>query len=340
MNTTCPTGGVFDHMFGQAKQKPQERRIIIITGVTVAVMVAEIIAGLLTGSMALLADGVHMGTHALALGLAAAAYIFARRYAGDRRFSLGTGKAGELTGFASALMLGFAAVLLFAEAVERLLAPQPIAYGEALVVAVIGLVVNLASALGLMGGGHAHCGTHNHDHGHSHSHDHAHNHNHHAHDHKHDHDATSGHPAHQDNNLRAAFLHIMADAVTSVAAIIALLLGWYFGLAWLDPLVAGVASCVILVWAFSLGRDTGRVLLDAEAPDSVRREIQLALEKGGDSRVADLHIWSVGPGALMVMASVVTHHDRQPDDYKAVLPRHLGIHHPIIEVQRCHACRL
>lgn len=142
MTTICPTGGIFDHTFGQAEQRPHERRIIAITVVTVVAMAAEILAGLLTGAMALLADGVHMGTHALALGLAAAAYIFARRYAGGRRFSLGTGKAGELAGFASALMLGFAAVLLFAEAVERLLVPRPIAYGDALLVAGIGLAGN------------------------------------------------------------------------------------------------------------------------------------------------------------------------------------------------------
>ncbi|MBB4265992.1 CDF family Co(II)/Ni(II) efflux transporter DmeF [Roseospira visakhapatnamensis] len=311
----CPTIGHFDHRFGGVDARPQEHRVRLVTLITLAVMAVEIAAGLLTGSMALLADGVHMGTHALALGLAAAAYVFARRHAHDPRFSLGTGKTGDLAGFASALMLGFTALLMIGHAVERLLNPQSIAYGEALLIAVIGLVVNVVSAVALTGG-HEH-------HGHGHDHD-----------HRHDHHHGHGH----DNNLRAALVHVIADALTSVGAIIALATAWAYGWRWLDPAVAMVSAAVILVWAYGLLRDTGRVLLDTEAPQTLRRQVLGSLEADGDSRVEDLHMWSVGSGAVMLVASVVTHGDRQPDDYKAALPEDAGICHPIIEVRHCDAC--
>ncbi len=318
----CPTVGHFDHRFGGIDARPQERRVRLVTLITLAVMALEIVAGLLTGSMALLADGVHMGTHALALGLAAAAYVFARRHADDRRFSLGTGKTTDLAGFASALMLGFTALLMMGHAIERLVNPETIHYGEAIVVAVIGLVVNVVSAVALTGG-HEHVG-HGHDHGHSHGH----------HSHAHGHDHSHAH----DNNLRAALVHVIADAVTSVGAIVALAAAWAYGWRWLDPAVAMVAAVVILAWAYGLVRDTGRVLLDAEAPDALRRQVVGCLEADGDSRVQDLHMWSVGSGAMMLVASVVTHGNRQPDDYKDALPEDAGICHPIIEVRRCDAC--
>lgn len=312
-NLTCESYLFHDHSFGQGGRRPQERRAIAVTLLTLLVMAVEIVAGRLTGSMALLADGIHMGTHALALGLAAAAYIFARRHAADRRFSFGSGKAGDLAGFTSALLLGGSVVLLVIESMHRLLTPQPISYREALIVAGIGLVVNIVSALALTGG-------------HSHHHDHV-----------DDRQTTDAHH-HHDHNLRAAIMHVLADALTSVAAIIALLAAWWLGWQWLDPLVALVASGIIALWAYGLLRDTGRVLLDMEAPGEARQQIVTALESDGDSRVTDLHIWSVGPGVYTLVAVVVTHQERHPDQYKTLLPSDLGIHHPIIEVRHCRTC--
>lgn len=311
---TCESYLFHDHSFGQEGRRPQERRAIAVTLLTLVVMVVEIVAGTLTGSMALLADGIHMGTHALALGLAATAYIFSRRHAADRRFSFGSGKAGDLAGFTSALLLGGSVVLLVIESVQRLLTPRPISYREALIVAGIGLVVNIVSAFALTGG-------------HTHHHDHA--------DDQHTND---GHH-HHDHNLRAAIMHVLADALTSVAAIIALLAAWRLGWHWLDPLMALVASGIIALWAYGLLRDTGRVLLDMEAPGEARQQIINALEADGDSRVTDLHIWSVGPGIYTLVAVVVTHRERHPDEYKGLLPTGLGIHHPIIEVRLCRNCR-
>jgi len=314
---SCPTIGHFDHAFGHVDARPKEKRVWLVTAITLAVMVLEVAAGLLTGSMALLADGVHMGTHALALGLAAGAYVFARRHASDRRFSLGTGKTGDLAGFASAVMLGFTAFLMLGQAIERLINPETIAYGEALVVAVLGLAVNAWSAMALTGGHDHH--HHGHAHGHAHSHGHAHGHAH-------------------DNNMRAALVHVITDALTSVGAIAALIAAWTYGWWWLDPLVAVVASGVILVWAYGLVRDTGRVLLDTEASQDLRQRVTGSLEADGQTQVADLHLWSVGSGKLMLVASVVTHGDRDPEDFKAALPASAGICHPIIEVRRCTAC--
>lgn len=307
MNTlSCPTATVYAHDFGQAQRRPAEQRVRSVAILTLVVMFAEIITGIWSGSMALLADGVHMGTHALALGLAAFAYSYSRRHAQDRRFSLGTGKIGELAGYSSALLLIFSAVFLVVESVERLLSPRVIAFQETLVVAFIGLAVNVVSAFWL--------GGHEHDH--------------------HDHDHHGHH--HEDHNHRAAFVHVLADALTSVAAIAALFGAWKLGWNWLDPVVAMVASVVILVWGFGLIRNTGRVLLDSEAPEHERQEVVEALQADGDTRVTDLHIWSVGPGAWTLMASVVTHSERNADDYRKLLSA--DIHHPIIEVVRCKAC--
>ena len=306
----------FDHSFGQTARRPHEVRVLAVTLLTLAVMGVEVLAGWLSGSMALLADGVHMGTHALALGLAYGAYVLARRHAGNRSFSFGTGKLGDLAGFASALLLAGTAVLVSWEAVGRFLAPQPIAYAEAMAVAALGLVVNLISAAMLMGGDHHHHRDHAHDHDHDHHHE--------AHDHG------------QDNNMRAAILHVLADAATSVAAILALAAAWRWGWDWLDPLAALVASALILKWGVGLARDTGAVLLDREAPDALRDVVRAALEADGDSRLVDLHIWSVGPGAWTLVASVVTHDpDAQPADYKRLLPGDVALYHPIIEVQLC-----
>lgn len=312
--TTCPTSTAFAHDFGQAQQRPAEHRVRSVAILTLVVMFAEIFTGIWSGSMSLLADGVHMGTHALALGLAAFAYSYSRRHAQDRRFSLGTGKIGELAGYSSALLLIFSAFFLVVESVERLLSPRAIAFQETLVVAFIGLAVNVVSAFWLGGHDHAEVG---------HGHDHHHGHDHEAH-------------GHEDHNHRAAFVHVLADALTSVAAIAALFGAWKLGWNWLDPVVAMVASGVILVWGFGLIRNTGRVLLDSEAPEHERQEVLEALQADGDTRVTDLHIWSVGPGAWTLVASVVTHSDRNADDYRKLLAD--DIHHPIIEVVRCKVC--
>lgn len=317
MHSKTATDWGQDHSFGQVARHGRERRVLAIVLLTLGAMVVEIGAGWITGSMALLADGVHMGTHAIALGLTYAAFALSRRHAANRAFSLGTGKIGELAGFSSALLLGVSAVLMANEAVWRLITPQPIVYTEAIMVAVFGLAVNVVSALMLAG-----------HHDHDHAHDHAHEHGHGAH---HDHGHAHGH----DNNTRAALLHVLADALTSIAAIVALLAARHFDWVWLDAATALVATGVILVWAWSLARDTGRILVDAEAPAILREQVRAALEADGDSAVVDLHLWSVGSGAWTLVASVVTHHDREPDDYRRALPHGLALHHPIIEVQRC-----
>ncbi len=312
----CPNATPFDHTFGQDTRRPQETRMLAITGLTLGVMVIEVAAGWLTGSMALLTDGVHMGTHALALGLALAAYMFGRRHAHDRSFSFGTGKAGELAGFASALILVLSAFALVGESVSRLLTPQPIAYLEALLVAIVGLIVNVVSAIGLTGG---------HDHHHPHANDHG--------------SADHHRPGHaHDNNLRAALVHVITDAITSLGAIVALLAAWQFGWAWLDPAVAILAAVVILIWGYGLLRDTGRVLLDMEAPDERRESVRAKLESDGTSIVTDLHIWSIGPGVWTLVASITAHANRTPDDYKALLADDPHIHHPIIEIRPCVDC--
>jgi cation diffusion facilitator family transporter len=303
------------HGFGQTVRRPVERRVHAVIALTIVTMIAEVVAGWLTGSMALLADGLHMGTHAFALGLAALAYILTRARALDRRYSFGSGKIGELAGFASALLLGVSALVIAGEAVARLFDPRPIAYGDAIMVAVIGLIVNLASAA-LLGLDHHHSPDDGHDHHHDHGHDHHHGYG-------------------LDTNARAALLHVLADALTSLAAIAAVGLAWMTGWLWADPLAALLAAAVILKWSVDLGRQSAGVLLDRQAPEAMRREITAALESDGDSRVVDLHLWSVGHQAWTLVAAVVTHGDAGPDDYRARLPGRPDLHHPIIEVNRC-----
>ena len=247
---------------------------------TAVMMVGEIVAGVVYNSMALLADGFHMATHAGALAVAALAYAFARKHARSGRYTFGTGKVGDLAGFASALVLAVVAIGIAWESVGRLLDPRPVAFGQATLVAVIGLVVNLVSAL-LLGGGHHH-------HGHDHHHDH-------AHDHGHDHH-------HQDNNLRAAFVHVLADALTSVLAIAALLAGRFLGWTWLDPVMGIVGAVVIAVWAWSLIRDTAGVLLDA-TDRHLEAEVREEVEGPGDAKITDLHVWRLGPGAYGAIVS-------------------------------------
>jgi cation diffusion facilitator family transporter len=280
-----------------------ERRTRIVIGVTAAMMVVEIIVGWMSRSMALLADGWHMSTHVLAFLITAVAYYFARTQAGNARFSFGTGKVGVLGGFTSAVVLAIVAFLMAGESVHRLFVPLEIHFNEAIAIACVGLFVNLACAV-LLADRH-------HEGGHDSSH-------------------------HEDLNLRAAYLHVLADAFTSVLAITALSSGKFFGWAWLDPVVGIVGSAVVFSWAYSLLRDTSGILLDrtpasSELPDGIRR----AVESDGDSLVTDLHVWQVGIGKYAAMISVVAHQPKSCDSYRALLKAHHELVHVTIETQHC-----
>ncbi len=297
-----------DHVFLGKRHDENARRTLLVVVITAVMMIVEIIAGSAFHSMALLADGFHMATHAGALGVAALAYSFARRHAHDRSFTFGTGKVGDLAGFASALVLAIIALGIGAESVLRLFQPGPVAFTEAAIIAVVGLGVNLVSAL-LLGGGHHHgpgeAHSHHGSHAHGHGHDHEHDHNHHDHDHHgHDHAPV----AESDNNFRSAFVHVLADALTSVLAIIALIAGRTLGWVWLDPVMGIVGAVVIASWSWSLLRDTGAVLLDRSNPDleAALRERVLRPPREGHPTVhlTDLHVWRVGPGALAAIVSV------------------------------------
>ena len=272
-----------DHVFLGNSHDRNARRTLWVVLLTAGMMVVEIVAGVLFNSMALLADGFHMATHAGALGVAAIAYAYAKKHANSRRYSFGTGKVGDLAGFASAMALGLVALGIALESAQRLLSPQSVAFGEATVIAVVGLLVNLASAW-LLGADHHHGHGHGHDHGH---HDHSHGHDHH----------------HHDNNLRSAYVHVLADALTSVLAIAALLGGRYLGWVWLVPVMGLVGATVIAVWSWSLMRDTASVLLDAHE-SHLEDEIREFVEGPGDARITDLHVWRVGPGAHAAIVAV------------------------------------
>lgn len=284
-----------EHVFLGDRHDDNARRTLWVVLLTAAMMVGEIVAGTVFHSMAVLADGFHMATHAGALGVAALAYRFARKHARSGRYTFGAGKVGDLAGFASALVLGVVALGIAWESVTRLFQPQAIAFGQATVVAVIGLVVNLLSVL-LLGGGHHH--------GHQgHGHDH-HGHDHHDHHHDHGHRRHHGRLGHQDNNMRAALAHVLADALTSVLAIAALLAGRFLGWSWLDPVMGVVGAMVIASWSWSLLRDTSRVLLDA-SDKHLEHEVREEVEGPGDARITDLHVWRLGPSAHGAIVSYV-----------------------------------
>jgi len=269
-------GLTHDHVYLGSIHDENARRTLWVVVLTSMMMVGEIVAGVMFNSMALLADGFHMATHAGALGIAAAAYAYAKKHARSGRFTFGTGKVGDLAGFASALVLGLVALGIGAESIGRLLDPRTVAFGQATIIAVVGLLVNVASAM-LLKGGHHH-GHDHHDHGHAHQ--------------------------HQDSNLRSAYVHVLADALTSVLAIAALLGGRYLGWVWLDPAMGIVGAIVIASWSWTLMRDTAAVLLDASDPhleDEIRQEV----EGPGDARITDLHVWRVGPGAHAAIVSVI-----------------------------------
>ncbi len=310
MHTHSTAAWQHSHVFLGATHDKHERRTWFVVALTAAAMVAEIIGGHLFGSMAVVADGWHMSTHAGALGIAALAYRFASRHARDARFTFGTGKVGELAAFTSAVILAMIAAAIGYEAVTRLMSPVPIDFAEATWLAALGLCVNLASAWLLSAGGH------HHEHGH-HDHDH--------HDHQH-----SGH----DTNIRAAYVHVLADAMTSVLAIVALLAGRFFGWVWMDPLMALVGVCVILSWSFGLVRTAGTVLLDMVPDRSLAGTIRKRLEVDGD-RVSDLHLWRLGPGHAGLIASIVADDPQPPSAYKQRLDGIDGLSHVTVEVHAC-----
>jgi cation diffusion facilitator family transporter len=310
-----------EHVFLGEKHEQNERRTWFVVALTVVMMVGEITAGSLFGSMALLADGWHMATHAAALGIAGIAYLFARQHARNSRFAFGTGKFGDLAAFSSAIILGMIAVQIAYESVLRLISPVPIIYGEAIAVASLGLCVNLASAWLLRD-------SHDHHHGHSHSHDDDDDD-----DDDDDHDHSHGHH-HHDNNLRAAYVHVLADAATSVLAIGALATAMYSGWAWADPAVGIVGSIVIASWAFGLIRASGAVLLDVSVDKKLEGVIRDRLQTEGD-RVTDLHLWQVGPGHCAAVISLISDHPLPPATYKGRLGGLRGLSHVTVEVELC-----
>ena len=326
------------HVFLGAKHDRHERRTWFVVALTAAMMVAEIVGGHIFGSMAVVADGWHMSTHAGALAIAALAYRFARRHARDARFTFGTGKVGELAAFTSAIILAMIAAAIGYESVLRIYEPVAIHFAEATWLAVIGLGVNLASVWFLHDSDHhhAHRGDahdddheHGHDHAHDHDHDHAH---HHGHDHGHAHDYAPAHA--QDSNLRAAYMHVLADAVTSLLAIGGLLAARFFGWVWMDPAMALIGVAVILSWSFGLIRTSSTVLLDMVPDRRLAGSIRKRLELDGD-RVSDLHLWRLGPGHTGVIASVVSDRPQPPGVYKDRLHGLAGLSHVTVEVHPC-----
>jgi cation diffusion facilitator family transporter len=290
-----------EHVFlGEAHDR-NERRTWVVVGLTAAMMVAEIAGGTIFGSMALLADGWHMSTHAGALAIAAGAYRYARRHARDPLFAFGTGKLGDLAGFTSAIVLAMVSLGIGYESVVRLFQPVTIHYGEAVAIAVVGLAVNLLSAR-LLGDDHHH-------------------------DHDHDHH-------HHDHNLRAAYWHVLADALTSVLAIAGLLAAWAYGWTWLDPVIGVVGALVIAHWAWGLIRASGAVLLDAAPNAALEQAIRARLEQD-DDRIADLHVWRLGPGHHGAIISLVSDEPQTVETYKARLSDVADLSHVTVEVHRC-----
>ena len=321
------------HVFLGGEHATSERKtwaVIVLCG---TMMVAEIVGGLLFGSIALVADGLHMSTHAGALLLAALAYTYARKHAEDTRFTFGTGKLGDLAGFTSAIILVMIALLIAYEAVSRFFAPVAIDFSEAIPIASLGLVVNVASAWLLSG---------SHHHGHDHAQQHHAHHDHDDHDHQesHDHGSGHGHPheahahdaAHRDNNMRAALVHVLADAAVSVLVIAGLLLARTFGWLWMDPLAGIVGAIVIGSWSYSLIRDTGAILLDRNPDLHMTDDLREVVESEGD-RVADLHLWRLGPGHLGAIISITSSTGRDVAFYRAKLARFSALSHLTVELE-------
>ena len=300
------------HAFGQELKRPGESKTLIVIVITGLMMVVEIAAGVVYGSMALLADGLHMASHAAALSINAFAYIYARRHARDDGFSFGTGKVNTLGGFTGAVLLAGFALAMATESIARLVAPVPIAFNQAIAVAVVGLIVNGVSVLILehrpKHADHAH-GEHGHANG-----------GHHPHHHHHDH------------NLVSAYLHVLADALTSLLAIFALLGAKYLGYIWMDPVMGVVGAILVARWSIGLLRATSHILLDKAAPEKVIDSVRASLEVSEGRRIVDLHVWSVGPDIYAAIVALVDDDPQPPDYYKGLLPATAGIVHVSIEV--------
>ncbi len=296
-----------DHRFGQHVKRPGESKTWWVLGITLLTMIVEVVCGILFGSMALLADGIHMFSHAAAMFIAGMAYFLTRTYAHDPRFSFGTGKMNALAGFSSAVLLFLLGLGTFGESIHRLFLPQPILFDAAIYVAVGGLVINGICALILQEE-------------HSHSHDHAHNHT------LEDGNHTHGH----DHNLRAAYVHVLTDALTSVLAIIALLAGKYLGWIWLDAAMGILGGIVICRWSVILIRSSGKILMDWEAPDAMREQVEAAIASCG--QVTDLHVWSIGPGIYSATITLNSATVITPEDVRKRIPEALGIVHTTIEI--------
>lgn len=277
-----------------------ERRTLLVVILTACMMLVEITAGFAFGSMALLADGLHMGSHAAALAISVFAYRYARKHAHNRNFSFGTGKVNALAGFTSGILLMVFALMMAWESINRLFNPIAIAFNQAIAVAVVGFIVNGASMFILR--------TKHHHHG-------------------------AGH-GHADHNLRAAYLHVFADALTSIFAIAALLTGKYLGLVWMDPLMGIVGAILVSRWSWVLINDTSHVLLDHQAAPEVEAKIRTLIEQGDGNRIADLHVWAIGPDIYTAAISLVSDDPKSPDHYKGLLPDDLGIVHATVEVHR------
>lgn len=296
----------WQHNHNYNVENPQgERRTWLVIVITLAMMMIEVGAGYLFGSMALLADGWHMGTHAAALSITIFAYGYARKHADNPRYSFSTGKVGVLGGFASAVVLGVIALLMGGESTTRLYSPVPIQFNEAIGVAVLGLAVNLVCAV-LLKAKYGNVHTHHHE----------------------------GH--HHDHNLRSAYIHILADALTSFLAIFALLMGKHLGWTWMDPVMGLVGAVVILRWSYGLLSDTSRILLDSEAAPELSEKIRASIEADSDNLVADLHVWQVSPHHHSIILTVVTHFPKEPDYYKLLIKDVIGMEdHVTVEVQGC-----
>ncbi len=290
------------HSFGQDQKRPGETRTLIVIAITATMMLVEIVAGIAYGSMALLADGLHMGSHAIALGINAFAYIYARRHAHNERFSFGTGKVNTLGGYTGAILLAVFATMMAWESVLRLVNPVAIAFNQAIFVATLGLIVNGASVF-ILGD-----------------------------DHSHDHDHHHGHDHHHDHNLRSAYLHVLADALTSLLAIIALLIGKYYGAVWMDPVMGIVGAVLVARWSLGLLKTTSAILLDEQGSRELSEQLRDAIESDTNHRVVDLHLWTVGPGIHAAVVSVVSRVPQSPGYFKSLVPDHLPIQHLTVEV--------
>jgi len=312
MHTESIERWVHDHTFGQDRKKSAEHRTLIVIVITLVTMAVEIAAGIAFGSMALLADGLHMGSHASALTISAFAYYYTRRHAKDARFNFGTGKVSSLAGFASAVTLVLFALVMAWESIARFISPVAIGFNQAIFVAVLGLIVNGICLLILGGHGHSHGQSSREDDGG-------------------DHDG-HGQP---DHNFQSAYLHVLADALTSVLAIFALLAGKYLRQGWLDPFMGVVGAALVVRWSWGLLHSSARVLLDMQAPEELRGEIRKAIESEGDNRISDMHVWSVGPGLYAAEIAVVSSRSLETADYYNLLPKKLGLVHITVETHQC-----